>query len=526
MATEASKGPDTGDLGRLPPRVRIAPSPTGDPHVGTAYIGLFNWVFARKHGGKFILRIEDTDQERSTAGSERAILAALRWLGLDWDEGPDVGGPFGPYRQSERLPLYAREVQSLLDRGAAYRCFCTRERLEQVHQHQVANKLGLGYDRHCRNLDPDQAKARAEAGEVHVVRLAIPLSGETVVADGLRGNIVIANHTIDDQVLMKSDGFPTYHLANVVDDHHMGITHVIRGEEWITSTPKHILLYQAFGWEPPRWYHLNLLRNFDKSKLSKRKNPVSIDYYRALGYMPSTLLNFLGTLGFSMGGDVERFTLQEMIDNFSWERVAVGSPVFDQAKLEAFSGQDIRALDPEALLAEIRTHVLADERLRALLVHTRERISRLDDFVPYVSCFFGGSLDYGPVADKLRIKKRSRAEIVDILATYVEDIERDHEAREFSVAGLEQFSNGFCDRHGWKRGDLFMLLRIAAVGRTAAPPIFDTLQLVGKDRFRQRVRDVIALLLAGEDFTAEGPVAGAGVVAGGGSSLRQNKGKK
>lgn len=501
----ASHATDTPDLGKMPPRVRIAPSPTGDPHVGTAYIGLFNWVFARKHGGTFILRIEDTDQERSTAGSERAILAALRWLGLSWDEGPDVGGPCGPYRQSERLELYAREVRALIERGAAYRCFCTRERLDAVHKQQLAEKRDtLGYDRHCRELDVEQAERRAAAGESHVVRLKVPLAGETVVADGLRGNIVFGNATIDDQVLMKSDGFPTYHLANVVDDHHMGITHVIRGEEWITSTPKHILLYQAFGWEPPRWYHLNLLRNADKSKLSKRKNPVSIDYYRALGYMPETLLNFLGTLGFSMGGDVERFSLQEMIDNFSWERVAVGAPVFDQAKLEAFSGQDIRALTQDELLAKLHTHVLSDDRLRALLVHTQERISRLDDFVPYVSCFFGGTLDYGPMLAKLRVKKRSRSEVVEILQTYIEEIEKDHEARDFGLVGLEQFSNGFCERHGWKKGDLFMLLRIATTGRTATPPFFDTLQLVGKDRVRSRVRDVIALLLAGDDWDANG----------------------
>ncbi len=477
--------------GQLPPRVRIAPSPTGDPHVGTAYIGLFNWVFARKHGGTFILRIEDTDQERSTRSSEVAILAALRWLGLSWDEGPDVGGPCGPYRQSERLDLYRREVDALLERGAAYRCFCTRERLDAVHQQQLAEKRDtLGYDRHCRALDPAEGARRAATGEAHVVRLKVPLGGETVVEDGLRGNIVFGNATIDDQVLLKSDGFPTYHLANVVDDHHMGITHVIRGEEWITSTPKHILLYQAFGWQPPQWYHLNLLRNADKSKLSKRKNPVSIDYYRALGYMPETLLNFLGTLGFSMGNDVERFTLQEMIDNFSWERVAVGAPVFDQAKLEAFSGQDIRALSQAELLA--------------LLAQTQERISRLDDFVPYVSCFFGGTLDYGPMLAKLRIKKRTRDEVIDVLQRYIEDIEKDAEARGFAVAGLEHFSNAFCERSGWKKGDLFMLLRIAATGRTAAPPLFDTLHLVGKDRFRARVRDLIRVLQDGDDWDAEG----------------------
>ncbi len=486
----------------MPPRVRIAPSPTGDPHVGTAYIGLFNYVFARKHGGQFILRIEDTDQERSSAGSERAILAALRWLGLEWDEGPDVGGPYGPYRQSERLPLYQREVQALIERGHAYHCFCTRERLEQVRQAQVAAKQNPGYDRHCRNLSPDDAKARVAAGEPHVVRLAVPLGGETIVKDGLRGNIHFANELIDDQVLLKADGFPTYHLANVVDDHHMKITHVIRGEEWINSTPKHILLYAAFGWEAPRWYHLNLLRNADKSKLSKRKNPVSIDYFRAIGIMPETLLNFLGNLGFSIGGDQERFSLQEMIDAFTWERVGTGSPVFDMAKLQAFSGHDIRALTPEQLLARIREQELSDERLLPLVIQAQPRIDRIDDFIPYVACFFGDKLDYSQVLGKARVKNRSRTEVVEILRAYIDELEKDPDARDFSVASLETYSRGFCERQGWKAGDLFMLLRIATTARTATPGVFETLNLVGKDRVRQRVRDFVNTLLAGEDWEA------------------------
>ncbi|MBL8944898.1 MAG: glutamate--tRNA ligase, partial [Myxococcales bacterium] len=257
--------------GRMPPVVRIAPSPTGDPHVGTAYIALFNYAFARRHGGRFILRIEDTDQERSSRSSEDAIFEALRWLGLEWDEGPDKGGPNGPYRQSERLDIYREHIDRLLATGAAYRCFCTRERLDELRRAQVAAKVEHpGYDRHGRGLDPAVGAARAAAGETHVVRLAVPTEGDIVVHDRLRGEVRFGVAQVDEQVLMKSDGFPTYHLANVVDDRLMGVTHVIRGEEWLSSTPKHVLLYQAFGWEPPEFYHLGLLRNADRSKLSKR----------------------------------------------------------------------------------------------------------------------------------------------------------------------------------------------------------------------------------------------------------------
>lgn len=502
MSAGGSKSPSSKpEAAPGAPRVRIAPSPTGDPHVGTAYIGLFNYVFARKHGGTFILRVEDTDRARSSQSSEQAILSALRWLGLDWDEGPDVGGPHGPYRQSERLDLYKREVQVLLDKGAAYRCFCTRERLDELRQQQRVAKTGrFGYDRHCRELDPAQALARVEAGEAHVVRMKMPTSGETVVADGLRGNIHRDNAESDDQVILKSDGFPTYHLANVVDDHHMGITDVIRGEEWISSTPKHIVLYDLFGWEPPRWYHLGLLRNQDKSKLSKRKNPVSVDYYRALGYMPETLLNFLGTLGFSIGGDVERFTLAEMIEHFDWARVSAGGPVFDQQKLESFNSHDIREMETHALFERMRATVLSDARLEAMLALAQPRIDLLDDFIPYVSFFFGGSVDLSAVLPKFRLKKRTRAEVTGILKLYLEEIETHAEARAFTAQGLEAFSREFCTRHEWKPREVFALLRLASTGRTAAPGLFETMELCGKDRVRRRIRDAISTLTQGENW--------------------------
>src|SRR5512147_1603360 len=331
-------------------RTRIAPSPTGDPHVGTAYVALFNYALARRHGGRFILRIEDTDRERSSAASETMIFEALRWLGLQWDEGPDVGGPHGPYRQSERTAVYREHADRLVERGAAYPCFCTRERLDALREEQKAKKLNFGYDGLCRAVDRDEAARRRASGESCVVRLAMPAEGETVVNDLLRGEVRFDNAQVDDQVLLKSDGFPTYHLANVVDDHLMGITHVIRAEEWLSSTPKHVELYKAFGWQAPEWIHMPLLRNADKSKISKRKNPVSLDYYRAAGFLPEALLNYLGTMGWSIAGDREKFSLAEMIEAFTFDRLRLGGPVFDLVKLAAMNADYLRALDDDGIV--------------------------------------------------------------------------------------------------------------------------------------------------------------------------------
>ena len=334
-------------------RTRIAPSPTGDPHVGTAYVALFNYALAKKHGGQFILRIEDTDRERSSAASEEMIFEALRWLGLQWDEGPDVGGPVGPYRQSDRTALYREHADLLVQRGAAYPCFCTRERLDALRAEQKAGKLNFGYDGRCRGVSAGEAGERREAGEPHVIRLAMPDAGQVVVPDLLRGEIEFDNAQVDDQVLLKSDGFPTYHLANVVDDHLMGITHVIRAEEWLSSLPKHVRLYEGFGWEPPVFCHLPLLRNADRSKISKRKNPVSLNFYRRAGYLPEAMLNYLALMGWAMPDEREEFSLEEFVSEFTLERISLGGPVFDVEKLKWLNGKYLRRLEPREILERL-----------------------------------------------------------------------------------------------------------------------------------------------------------------------------
>ncbi|MEO6952599.1 MAG: glutamate--tRNA ligase [Polyangia bacterium] len=475
-----------------PVRVRIAPSPTGDPHVGTAYIALFNYVFAKKHGGQFVLRIEDTDRTRSTKESEDAILRALSWVGLPWDEGPDIGGPYGPYRQSERSAIYAEHAQILVDNGAAYPCFCSEERLGALRAAQRAEKKPPGYDGLCRRLPRDEARRRVDAKETHVVRLAMPKEGETVIEDGLRGKVTFENIQVDDQVLLKSDGFPTYHLANVVDDHLMKISHVVRAEEWISSTPKHLALYAAFGWEPPKFFHMPLLRNADKSKISKRKNPVSLDYYRDAGFLPEALVNFLGLLGFSIGDNREKFTLDEMIAAFDWSKVSAGGPVFDLEKLSWLNGIYIRDLSPEGLIQRIRSWRLSDEMLRRLVPLVHERIRRLDDFIPAIEYFLAGDLDYTHVLSDLVPKTRDAAATAEALSGLVEELDL---ARGYSVAVIEPLVRAYTEKLGWKTKELFMALRVAITGRTAAPPLFDTMEVLGKELVRRRLRAAAQLLL-------------------------------
>jgi glutamyl-tRNA synthetase len=472
-------------------RVRIAPSPTGDPHVGTAYIALFNYVFAKKHGGQFVLRIEDTDRTRSTKESEEAILRALKWVGLAWDEGPDVGGPHGPYRQSERSAIYLEHAQQLVERGSAYPCFCTEERLEALRAAQRAEKRPPGYDGMCRRLTKDEAARRVSAGEKHVLRLAMPKEGETRFKDGLRGEVAFQNATIDDQVLLKSDGFPTYHLANVVDDHLMRITHVVRAEEWISSTPKHVQLYRAFGWEPPEFIHMPLLRNADKSKISKRKNPVSLDYYRDAGFLPEALLNFLGLMGFSIGGDREKFTLDEMIAEFAWEKISLGGPVFDLEKLSWLNGLYIRELTPQALITRLRNWRFSDESMARLVPLVHERIRRLDDFVPQTEFFFSGDLDLGQAMKELVPKGRTAADTAEVLSNLADELDG---VRPFQPATVEPVVRAYCDKIGWKTKELFMPIRIAISGRTASPPLFDTMDVLGKELTRRRLRSAAQLL--------------------------------
>jgi len=377
-----------------PARVRIAPSPTGNPHVGTAYVALYNKAFARRSGGAFILRIEDTDQKRFQADSERQILEALRWLGLSHDEGPGVGGPHEPYRQSQRSAIYREAVDALVSSGKAYRCFCTPARLASMREEQKARKANLGYDGACRDLPPEEIEARLQEGLRHTVRLRVPEEGKTTFEDALRGPITIDHRQVDDQVLLKSDGLPTYHLANVVDDHAMGITHVLRGEEWISSTPKHVLLYAAFGWRQPVFCHLPLLRK-GKRKISKRDEASSLLWYREQGILPEALLNFLGLMGYSMPDEREVFTFEEFCQELDPRRLKTTGPDFDLRKLDWLNGEWIRRLDVAELIARLHDHFGAryaqDDALMAKVAPlVQPRMKRLTDWPRFADLFFVG----------------------------------------------------------------------------------------------------------------------------------------
>jgi glutamyl-tRNA synthetase len=474
-------------------RTRIAPSPTGDPHVGTAYVALFNYALARQADGSFVLRIEDTDQKRSTPESERQILEALTWLGLEWNEGPDIGGDLGPYRQSERTGIYREHVEQLVAKGAAYPCFCTRERLETLRAEQKAAKGRLGYDGLCRSIDAGEATGRRDAGEQHVIRLAMPADGETVAHDLLRGDIVIANEQVDDQVLLKSDGHPTYHLANVVDDHLMGITHVIRAEEWISSLPKHVQLYRAFGWELPVFCHLPLLRNADKSKISKRKNPVSLDHYRLAGILPEALLNYLALMGWTMPDERDQFGLDEFVAAFCLDDISLGGPVFDLDKLNWLNGKYLRDLSTDELLERLRGNVLSDEYLGAILPLVQERIDTLADFVAYADFFFVGDVSYDEAAlSKLVAKGRTPQQTAKAFRLLLED--HLDVILDWNAATIEAAMRAFCEAGEWTTKELFMPVRIAVTGRAATPPLFETMEVLGKARCRWRLRRAIETL--------------------------------
>ncbi|MBX6365921.1 MAG: glutamate--tRNA ligase [Gemmatimonadetes bacterium] len=465
-------------------RTRIAPSPTGDPHLGTAYVALFNYCFARRHGGQFILRIEDTDQERSNRRSEEMILESLRWLGLHWDEGPDVGGPHGPYRQSERAPIYREHVALLLEAGHAFRCFCTPERLEALRQQQRAQNLPLGYDGHCLAIPVDEAERRAAAGEPFVVRMKVPRSGECVVHDCLRGDIVFDYAQVDMQVLLKADGLPTYHLANVVDDHLMGITHIIRGEEWIPSAPKHLLLYSYFGWTAPELCHLPLLRNPDRSKLSKRKNPTSLRFFQRMGYLPEAMLNFLGLMAWSMPDGEEKFTLEEMVRNFDLQRISLGGPVFDMTKLSWLNGRWIREnLDVEEFARRVQAWALNRDYLMAIAPLTQQRVERLSDLGPLTAFFFSGLLD--PTPESLVAGKLDAAQIRSAFDAMLARIDA---MTVWNRDTVEAELRGVADELGLKLRDMLKPLYVAITGRPAGVPLFDAMAILGKDISRARIR--------------------------------------
>lgn len=471
-------------------RTRIAPSPTGDPHVGTAYIALFNYCLAKSRGGEFILRIEDTDQKRSTKASEDAIFEALKWVGIEWDEGPDVGGPHGPYRQSERSELYAEHAQKLLDSGHAFRCFCTQDRLRDVRAKQREAGEFQGYDGHCIGLDDDEVQRRVDAGEKNVVRMKVPREGTCVVEDYFRDDIEIEWATVDMQVLVKSDGLPTYHLANVVDDHHMEITHVMRGEEWITSAPKHLLLYKYFGWDAPTLAHLPLLRNPDKSKLSKRKNPTSILYYERMGYLPEALLNYLGMMAWSMGDDEEKFSLDEMVEAFDLDRISLGAPVFDVEKLTWLNGRYIREDNtPEQLLERMKTWALNEEYALKILEISQKRCDTLTDFEPMVGFFFRGMVD--PSEEDLTSGKLDAKECRRVMQIALWRLETHRDWESASLMALMRETSEILDV---KFRDFLKPFFVAISGSTSSTPLFDTMAILGPDLSRARIRHAIEVL--------------------------------
>ena len=472
-------------------RTRIAPSPTGDPHVGTAYVALFNYALARSNGGQFLLRIEDTDRQRSSAGSEQTIFEALRWLGLSWDEGPDVGGPHGPYRQSERSAIYRRHAEILVERGCAYPCFCTAERLESLRDEQRKAKAALmGYDGRCRHLDRAQAEKRRAAGETHVIRLAMPEADSMRVNDLLRGELRFERPQMDDQVLLKSDGFPTYHLANVVDDHLMGVSHVLRAEEWLSSLPKHFRLYEAFGWERPVFCHLPLLRNADKSKISKRKNPVSLNHYRSEGFLPAALLNFLALMSYSMPDGREEFGLQEFVEAFDLKRISLGGPVFDLEKLRWLSGRYLRRLPLEQLAAQFPD--LPRDYLVQVLPLCRERADTLKALRDYAEFFFTSEIRYDAAALGAMIPA---ARAKDETRRVLNDLGPRLRATPWEAANIEAALKLHAQESGWQPKELFMATRVAVTGRTATPPLFETMVVLGQPRCDQRLLQACEALL-------------------------------
>ncbi|MEE8386749.1 MAG: glutamate--tRNA ligase [Dehalococcoidia bacterium] len=487
-------------------RVRYAPSPTGDPHVGNIRAALFNWLFARHEGGVFIVRLEDTDRTRYVEGAEQAIFESLAWLGLDFDEGPDPSdtgrdiGDRGPYVQSRRLDTYQRHVDQLLEGGHAYRCYCTPERLSQVRKDLQRRKLPPRYDRHCRDLPEAERQRLASEGLPGVVRFRTPLSGRTTFHDLVRGDITFENETLDDFVLLKSDGFPVYHLANIVDDRLMGITHVLRGDEWLSSTPRHVLLYQAFGWEPPAFAHLPMILGSDKAKLSKRHGDTSVLELRQRGFLPEALVNFLGLLGWSLDDHTEIIDRETFVRHFTLDRVLANPAVFNFDKLTWMNGVYIRNLADDELAERIAPFLEREGRsvdrglLRCIVPLIRERIKLLTEAEEMAGFFFlEGELDYGTetlLGKKFADKRGTASNALESVLRRISDLQPwDHEPLEGAIRPL-------AEELALKTGDLFGLIRVAVTGRTAAPPLFETMAVLGRERTLERLRSALRRLRA------------------------------
>jgi glutamyl-tRNA synthetase len=483
-----------------PVRVRFAPSPTGFPHVGNIRTAIFDYLMARHFGGTFVLRIEDTDLARKVDGAVEAIMDALRWVGIDWDEGPDVGGDYGPYYQSQRLDLYTQAARRLIEQGDAYYCYCSPERLDEVRKERAQLKESTGYDRHCRDLTPRECKQKEAGGVKPVVRFKVPLEGKTTFTDLIYGDVTFEHAAIDDFVMLKSDGYPTYHLASVVDDHAMKISHVIRAEEWISSTPRHLLIYRALGLEPPQFVHHPLIVGPDRAKLSKRHGDVALLDYRTHGYLPETMLNFLSLIGWSLDDKTEIMTRQELIDYFSLDRIGRTGAIFNRDKLDWMNGVYIRGLTVEDLTNRVLPFLekglpgevkrpLDTDYVRQMMPLIRERINTLAEAATYAEFFFIDKLEYEA---SLLVGKKMTAE--DALVALQAAEERLSVLVSFNHNALEDTLRQLAGELGLKTGQLFSLLRTATTGRNASPPLFETMAVLGKERCLKRIKVAISRL--------------------------------
>lgn len=475
-------------------RVRYAPSPTGYPHVGNIRTALFNWLFARRHGGKFIVRIEDTDQARYVPGAVEAILDGLRWLGMDWDEGPEKDGDYGPYFQSQRLEKYRAAAEKLIETGHAYRCYCSPERLDALRATQTAAKQPTGYDRKCR----DNCDVTSE-GVTPVVRFKMPLFGTTTFYDIIRGEVSFDNALLDDFVLLKSDGFPTYHLANIVDDHEMSISHVMRAEEWLSSTPRHLIMYRALGYNPPIFAHLPMILGPDRSKLSKRHGAVSIIEYKAQGYLPETMVNFLSLLGWSLDAATEIMNVKTVIENFSLERISKTAAIFNVEKLDWMNGFYIRALPLDEFTDRARPFLedgipeaaaYGREYLKGALALIQERVKKLGelrDQPELTQFFFRDNLEYHAVdlvgKGFTTLSTRQALEL---------SLDRLLKLDLFTIEAMEDSLRELAGELGLKPGQLFGCLRVAVTGQTVSPPLFQTMVVLGRERTLKRLNAAVA----------------------------------
>ncbi len=486
-------------------RTRFAPSPTGFQHIGGFRTALFSWLYARHTGGNFVLRIEDTDTARTVEGAVDDLIQGMNWLGMSIDEGPVVGGPFGPYYQTQRRALYAQYAHQLITSGHAYRCYCTPERLTQMRKEQEAKNLPPRYDRRCRYLTVEQRAENEAQGLSSVVRFAMPIDGETIVPDPLHGDIPFKNTDIDDTILLKSDGLPTYHLAVIVDDHLMGITHALRGEEWISSAPRHVQVYKALGWEMPLIYHVPNILGKDKKKLSKRRNaPSWRDYYQE-GYLPEAVFNFLALLGWSYDDKTEIFTREELVQAFTLERVGISSGIYDPDKLLWMNGYYIRQLQLEELVKRALPYMerpeaeggLPDSVARpidteytARVLHLEhERLKTLGEAAHVVSFFYEDTLTF---ATPMLIQKGMDASRTHAALVRARDLLNSIEPWEHTA--MEPPMRELANELGLKPGQLFGSIRVAISGRTATPPLFETMEVLGREQSMARIEQAIARL--------------------------------